>query len=262
MKKALFLGISLAAVATAPALAADLAQRTYTKAPAYVPAPIYSWAGFYLGINAGAAWSHNCWDLNGINVVGPGAPIVPISPAIGEGCHNASGAVVGGQIGYRWQFTNFVVGVEAQGDWADLKGSTPSSPAALFPLVNQTKLDAIGLFTGQVGYAWSNVLWYVKGGAAVTHDKYNGFLAGVTADQASETRWGGAVGTGFEFGFAPGWSFGVEYDHLFMGDRTLTFTTVTAFPGTPFRTDRIRQDIDMATLRLNYTFGGPVVARY
>ena len=33
---------------------------------------------------------------------------------------------------------------------------------------NQTKIDAIGLFTGQVGYAWNNVLLYVKGGAAVT----------------------------------------------------------------------------------------------
>ena len=32
----------------------------------------------------------------------------------------------------------------------------------------------LGLFTGQVGYAWNNVLWYVKGGAALTDDKYNG----------------------------------------------------------------------------------------
>ena len=43
-----------------------------------------------------------------------------------EGCHNATGGVVGGQIGYRWQAANWVFGVEAQGDWASLTGSNPS----------------------------------------------------------------------------------------------------------------------------------------
>ena len=38
------------------------------------------------------------------------------------------------------------------------------------------KIDAIGLFTGQIGYAWNNVLFYVKGGAAVTDDKYSTFF--------------------------------------------------------------------------------------
>jgi outer membrane immunogenic protein len=253
MKKALLVGVSLAALGSAPAFAADLAARpVYTKAP--VVAPIYNWGGFYIGFNAGGGWSHNCWDINAAGGVAV--------PTTAEGCHDTTGALVGGQIGYRWQVTNWVFGVEAQGDWANLKGSNTSSPAALFPLVNQTKIDAIGLFTGQVGYAWNNVLWYVKGGAAVTHDKYNGILAGFTFDEASETRWGGAVGTGVEIGFAPGWSVGVEYDHLFMGSRNVNFTTTPLFLSVADRTDSIKQDIDMATVRVNYTFGGPVVARY
>jgi outer membrane immunogenic protein len=253
MKKALLVGVSLAVLGSAPAFAADLAARhVYTKAP--VVAPIYNWAGFYVGFNAGGGWSHNCWDINAVSGVAV--------PSTAEGCHDATGALVGGQIGYRWQVTNWVFGVEAQGDWANLKGSNTSAPAALFPLVNQTKMDAIGLFTGQVGYAWNNVLWYAKGGAAVTHDKYNGILAGVTFDQASETRWGGAIGTGVEVGFAPGWSVGVEYDHLFMGGRNVNFTTTPAFLSFADRTDHIKQDVDMATVRVNYTFGGPVVAKY
>ena len=28
------------------------------------------------------------------------------------------------------------------------------------------------------------------------------------------------------------------------------------------RTDSIKQDLDMGTVRLNHTFGGPVVAKY
>jgi outer membrane immunogenic protein len=195
--------------------------------------------------------SERCWDITNA-----GALIV--NPAVSEGCHDATGALVGGQIGYRWQAANWVFGVEAQGDWANLKGSNVSSPAALAPLVNQTKIDAIGLFTGQVGYAWNSVLWYVKGGAAVTHNKYNGILAGVVFDGANDTRWGGAVGTGIEFGFAPNWSVAVEYDHLFMGKHNVAFN----FLGITDRADTIKQDVDMATVRVNYRFGGPVVAKY
>jgi outer membrane immunogenic protein len=124
--------------------------------------------------------------------------------------------------------------------------------------VNQTKIDAIGLFTGQVGYAWNNVLGYVKGGAAVTSDKYSRLLAGATFDTAKETRWGGAVGAGIEVGFAPGWSVAVEYDHLFMGNRNVTFNVVGIFD----RMDRIRQNVDIGTVRVNYTFGGPLVAKF
>jgi outer membrane immunogenic protein len=257
MKKALLVGISLAAVGTAPALAADLAPRTYTKAPAYMPAPIYSWAGFYIGLNGGGGSSHNCWDLTSV----AGVPVAVGS--VREGCHDATGGMAGGQVGYRWQASNWVFGLEAQGDWANLKGSNLGSPAAFGSvLTNQTKIDAIGLFTGQVGYAWNNVLWYAKGGAALTHDKYNGIATatGIALGQASETRWGGAVGTGVEVGFAPGWSVAVEYDHLFMGSGNNTFTSFAT--GAVTRVDSIKQDVDMGTVRVNYTFGGPVVARY
>jgi outer membrane immunogenic protein len=255
MKKVLLGAASMMALA-APALAADLPARTYTKAPAIV-API--WSGFYIGFNGGGASSHECWTLTNDN----GNAIVP-SPS--EGCHNATGGLAGGQIGYRWQAANWVFGVEAQGDWADLTGSS-ASRTAIIPFNNQTKIDAIGLFTGQVGYAWNNVLWYVKGGAAVTDNKYsnvftvnNNFApAGTAFNTASESRWGGAVGTGIEIGFAPNWSVAVEYDHLFMGSPNITFPPTNIAVG---RADNISQDVDMGTVRVNYRFGGPIVAKY
>ena len=186
---------------------------------------------------------------------------------ISEGCHNATGALVGGQAGYRWQMTNWVFGLEAQGDWANLKGSNPSLTAAI-PYTNQTKIDAIGLFTGQVGYAWNNTLLYLKGGAAVTDNKYSSFFTGpgIVFNQASDTRWGGAVGAGIEYGFAPNWSVGIEYDHLFMGKPNVAFPAMAInfppFTGAVGRSDNISQGIDMATVRVNYRFGGPVVAKY
>ena len=83
-----------------------------------------------------------------------------------------------------------------------------------------------------------------------------GALAASTGD---DTRWGGVVGVGLEYGFAPNWSAAIEYDHMFMQDRTYTFTTPA---GVLFGTDRIRQDVDLVTVRINYRWGGPVVVRY
>jgi len=242
----------------APASAADLAARPYTKAPPMVVA-IYDWSGFYIGANGGWGSSHKCWDITNF----PGATVVP---TFREGCHDATGGVIGGQIGYRWQTAGWVFGLEAQGDWADLKGSNVS---VFIPAwTNNSKIEAFGLFTGQVGYAWNNVLWYVKGGAAVTDDKFRGTVTatGALFDSASDTRWGGVIGTGLEFGFAPNWSVAVEYDHLFMGthSRNFTSTGVLAPAGGVFRTDSIRQDVDLITARINYRFnwGGPVVGKY
>ena len=197
MKKLLLVTSSLIALgAAAPAVAADLAARPYTKAPPMVAA-VYDWTGFYIGANGGWGSSRNSWDSVAPFLVGP------------EGSHDATGGTVG----------------------------------------------------GQVGYAVNNVLLYVKGGAAVTSDSYRintagGALAGVTGD---DTRWGGTIGAGLEYAFAPNWSVGVEYDHLFMQDRTYNFTTPA---GAAFGADRIRQDVDLVTARLNYRFGGPVIARY
>lgn len=253
MKRILLSVASLAAIGT-PAFAADLAPRSYmpTKAPPLV-SPAYDWSGFYVGINGGGGWDRDCW--NNTALFG-----VPVSPSAGEGCASNSGGTVGGQIGYRWQSASWVFGVEAQGNWADISGSSQS--LVLPNITNQSKMDAFGLFTGQIGYAWNNVLWYVKGGAAVTGEKYSGLATatGTPFDQASATRWGAAVGTGVEVGFANNWSIAAEYEHLFMGNRTLTFSGVPG--GAATRTDAVGQDVDMATVRVNYRWGGPVVSKH
>jgi outer membrane immunogenic protein len=250
MKKFLMGTVGLIALgAAAPASAADIAARPYTKAPPMI-AVVYDWSGFYIGANGGWGSSHNCWDFTT-----PGGAFLGA-----EGCHDATGGVAGGQIGYRWQSSAWVFGLEAQGNWADLRGSNVSVFAPAF--TNRSRIDAFGLFTGQVGYAWNNALLYVKGGAAVTDDRNDVFttIGNVfAAGSGDQTRWGGTVGAGLEYGFAPNWSVGVEYDHLFMQDKTVTFT---APGGVFFGTDRVRQDVDLVTARLNYRWGGPIIAKY
>ena len=252
MKK-LVLAVSILVLGTAAASAADMAPRYY-KAPPPVVAPIYNWGGFYVGANGGWGSSHNCYTNTSILGVAV--------PAFGEGCHDSSGGSVGGQVGYRWQAGNWVFGLEAQGDWANFSGSNPSLVFA--NTTNRTKIDAFGLFTGQVGYAWNNVLAYVKGGAAVTDNRYEGLatFGGFVTDRASDTRWGGTVGAGVEYGFAPNWSAALEYDHMFMGTNNYAFTSVFPVAGFNTRNDSIRQDVDLVTVRVNYRFGGPIIARY
>jgi outer membrane immunogenic protein len=246
MMKKFWLGIfGLAALGiAAPASAADLAARPY--APPMAAPVVYDWTGFYIGLNGGWGQSQNCWDF----VTASGA-------IVGDGCTDASGGVFGGQFGYRWQVSNWVFGLEAQGDWADLNRTRLSS---IDPTLSTTaKVDAFGLFTGQIGYAWNNLLWYWKGGAAVTDNRFTAFdtATGLGLASVSTTRWGAALGTGLEVGFAPNWSAGVEYDHIFMGSSgkvSDSFLVVTP------------HDVNLITVRLNYRFGGygygAPVARY
>jgi outer membrane immunogenic protein len=254
MKKIAFATVAVSMLLTGAASAADLGARPYySKAPAPILAA-YNWSGFYIGVNGGGGWADKCWDIyNNVGAV--------VAPAFHEGCHTASGGTIGGQVGYRWQAGNWVFGLEGQGNWADFTGSNLS--LAFGNVTNRTKVDAFGMVTGQIGYTWNNVLGYVKGGVAATRDNYAGVATntGFVFDRATETRWGGAIGVGLEYGFAPNWSVAVEYDHLFMGNRNLILTS-TIVPGALSRGETIHQDVDMVTARLNYRFGGPIVARY
>jgi len=86
-------GLVAAMITAAPAFAADMAV-PYTKAPGPMIAAIYDWSGFYLGLNGGGGSARKCWDIN--NNLG-----VVVAPAFREGCHDATGGMAGGQIGFR-----------------------------------------------------------------------------------------------------------------------------------------------------------------
>lgn len=231
----------------AGAEAADLAGHPYVKAPPILAA-VRDWSGFYLGANGGWGSSGQCWDA-----------IAPTGEVFANGCHDARGGVIGGQVGYRWQQGTWVFGVEALGDWADLRGSG-ISPQSNPPInVNETRVDGLGLFTAQIGYAVNAALLYVKGGAAVTSNRYTAVnnLFPTLTSAASDTWWGGVAGIGVEYGFATNWSAAVEYDHLFMPSRDDGFRTVSPlFPSLFAGNERIGQSVDLVTLRVNYRFGG------
>jgi outer membrane immunogenic protein len=195
--------------------------------------------GLRLGANGGYASNRACWGSFGAGLVA-------------EGCNSKSGGVLGGQGGYRVQAGQFVFGVEAEGDWANMRASLPS---VLVPGgTDSTKVTSVGLFTGQIGYAVNAALFYLKGGAALAN---NNFLiqnaAGTGLYYATSHKLGATVGVGFEYGFTPNWTAGIEYDRLMMGNNNNSFSVPA---GAAAAANTVSQNIDMVTLRINYKFGG------
>ena len=135
MKKILLTTTALIAFGIAPAAAADLAARPYTKAPAAAIA-INNWSGFYLGAMGGYAQENS------------------------SGIGTLSGGFAGGTAGYNWQMGNIVLGVEADAAWADI-GARVGNPA-LSAL--ETRIRDMGTVRGRVGYAFDQVLIYGTGG--------------------------------------------------------------------------------------------------
>lgn len=236
MKSSLLGTVGMLALAVAaPASAADLA----VKAPPPVEA-VYNWTGFYVGINGTDIQADNHW-----NYLGPNAPA---GDDLGQ---NFNGLFGGAQIGFNYQVGSWVFGADLQGDWGQSHGSSVSQVFA--NQSNHALIDAFGLLGGRVGYAFNNALLYAKGGAGVVHEKFEfGFDDFVsvynTIGTASETRWGPAAGVGFEMAFTDHVSIAGEYNHVFLGKRDITFTSGDVY--------RLREDLDVFSVRLNYRFAG------
>ena len=232
MKK-IFLGtVALAALAAAPAMAADLAARPYTKAPpAPVYAPIYNWTGFYIGGHVGGAFGSNNNLFN-----------------------NNDGRFLGGiQGGFDYQVSpNWVLGIEAQYSWL---GSTTWTAVNLLGDTISQRNRGIGSVTGRLGYTWGPGLLYVKGGYAFS-DTSTAAFDGITGlpVAVSDSKDGWTVGAGLEYLFAPNWSAKIEYQYYDLGSTRV---------GAPILVEWKHQEHTVKA-GINYRFNtmAPVVAKY
>jgi outer membrane immunogenic protein len=248
---------AVAALILAPAVvsAADLA----VKAPAPVAA-VYDWTGFYLGVSGGGS-------------LGTSDHIDPISGQSFTGGYNIKGGLVGGTLGYNWQVSSFVVGLEGDVSWVHEFGTIlDQGPASAFitqgllfpPWASSTTEKWMATARGRVGYAVNNLLFYATGGYAAAGADANVRDATTNAVLASmsSTRSGWTAGGGLEWGFAPNWS--AKFEIMYMKFNTVLFNTVVALSPTVFEGPRrVPLDDTIARVGINYRFGGPaVVARY
>jgi outer membrane immunogenic protein len=238
MKK-LLLGAAAFIAFAAPAVAADMRARPYTKAQAYTaPAVVYNWTGFYLGGHLGGAFAGD------------------------DSLQGSDARFLGGvQGGFDYQFApNWVIGAEAQYSWL----GSGNNNGVLFPagtLVTGSSSDQLGSVTGRLGYTWGPALLYAKGGYAWRDNNNIGVTVGgapVAFATTGNHKDGYTVGGGLEYMFTPNWSAKAEYQYYNFGS-----TTFTAGPADIIGA-RFRDDEHTVKAGLNYRFGwgGPVVAKY
>ena len=202
---------ALAAVASATlaasAGAADLPRRA--PPPVFTPVPVFTWTGFYLGANAGYAFS----ERDNVRTAGIGA----LQLNVDRGLRRSSvplpqdGFTGGGQIGYNYQFTpgsGVVVGIEADAQYADFgrqrnrfsaigaNGSAIIPGTLVFNPNGLSGLDYFGTVRGRLGYAFDRTLVYATGGFAYGSGGGRQFGTGVNSD---DFQTGYAVGGGVEY---------------------------------------------------------------
>jgi outer membrane immunogenic protein len=198
MKRTVLFCISLAVLALSGSLAAaaDLSPRyaPVAPAPAYY-APFYNWTGFYLGINGGGGWGRSQWD--------------------GIDRFDVSGGMIGGTIGYNWQFNRLVLGAEGDIDWSDVKGTT----TALCPLSCSTRNDWLATVRGRLGYAFDRFLPYLTVGIAL--GDINASRPGFPGGSITNVGW--TIGAGVEVGIVRNVSLKAEYLYVDLGNFNCSF---------------------------------------
>ena len=216
MKKYLLASVAaLGLVAAGAASAADLPSRKGPiAAPVYMP-PAFTWTGFYVGANAGYGWGNV--NANGWANVG-----------------DLDGFVGGGQVGYNYQMGQFVVGLEA-----DLQGADLSSGNNL-GLLN-VKTDYFGTVRARVGVAFDRFMPYITGGWAYGNVKSSIPAIGFSSDRSH--TGGFAVGGGLEYAVTNNIIAGVEYLYVDLGEKNI------AGAGT-----KVGTDFSVVRARLSYKF--------
>jgi outer membrane immunogenic protein len=278
MKKLLFGGS--AALALALPLAAQAADLPPAPAaPAYkapVVAPeIFSWTGFYIGVNAGGHYDSNVMTAtaDSVGFLAAGVNPTAFDTALGTTLH-PQGFIGGGQAGFNWQAGNFLFGVEA--DANGLTGSTtrtfvfgPGNAAGLTPgdfVTDSTGSRFLATARARLGVTFDRVLLYATGGAAwgsVQATDTFGAVGGTVVSTISSTtnRFGWTVGGGVEWAIGYNWSFKAEYLYVNLGNFSQSTPAITGFPSTDVAFNHAYSE-NIARIGVNYRFGGPVVARY
>jgi outer membrane immunogenic protein len=255
MVRRLLLSTAAAAAMAGSAYAADIPYRHSPPPPPYVPlVPIFTWTGFYVGVNAGGAFRGSSNDgFNDALFFGGAAPF-----ALGN--TNNSARFIGGiQGGYNWQINNnFVLGIE--GDGQALVGSNNTNKTFGF-VGNGSTTSFLGTVRGRAGVALDRLLVYGTAGVAFGGSSNSwpntiiGNIGGVptffTANNSNNTRIGYAVGAGVEYAFVNNWSVKVEYLFVDLGRNDRTYIAPGGLAGFAFK-DREQDHILRAGL--NYRF--------
>ncbi len=217
------------------------------------PPPVlaYNWTGFYLGVNAGAAWGNTDWTYVSL----------PSGPDGATASHKISGPLAGATIGFNWQFApDWVAGIEGDLDWARIDGFTGCPN----PAYNcRSRLGDFHTARVRLGYSGllDRLLVYATGGAASSRVEISTLnLQGGTAPPSSSTGngsssrqigWTAGLGAEYAPAAAAPVSFKLEWLHYDLGLHNYTVDN----PGLFFV--RVAERGNLIRAGVNYAFNSP-----
>jgi outer membrane immunogenic protein len=242
MKKLVAATIALAALLAGPAMAADM-RVLKAPAPKEPPFVVYSWTGFYIGIQGGGGWSS----------------VTQTDPRpFSSDRYQGTGGMIGGTVGFNVQWDYVVLGLEADGGSTWIKdatigtnplfGNCGGAPPRCF-----SNLKSLATFRGRAGVAMDNVLPYLTGGLAVgsLHGEEGDVAANGAFGSGTATVVGWTAGIGIEAMFTRNWSGKAEYLYADFGNRVIFNDTV----GGATLPESLRFTAHLLRVGLNYRFG-------
>ncbi len=278
MIRTLLLSSALSVMAVGAAVAADLPT---TKGPPVYepppPPPAFSWDGFYIGINGGIGAGDNIYNES---YSGDGDDDDDDSPYHYKNTAFSGGGLVGGTVGFNYQFpnSNFVAGFEGDFDWASIRGGNNWSEgyADGYSEGGGQGTDIQWLATARLrlGYAvttpFGNLLPYVTGGAAFGEVKnyqwYSDNDGDSYNDSYNHTWTGWTAGAGLEYAITQNLTFKAEYLYVDLGNHYLN-----EYSDPPYYTEYEHVTTNLVRVGVNWKFGDwfapappppPVVAKY
>jgi len=207
-----------------------------------------SWTGIYLGGHAGGLWG----DVDTTQTAETSSGFDFNSQTIGDGHNLSPNGVLGGlQIGYLYQMSNLVFGVEVSGSLSDFDKSEIGPDDV--DDVRTVNSDWNAAATLRAGYAFGNSLAYVKGGYAMGEIDVDvvddSALAPFGSFSTSERQDGWTAGGGFEHQLSNDVSLALEYAYYDLGA-----ADHTAVQGVDSETHEVDVTMHTVTARLNWHF--------
>jgi outer membrane immunogenic protein len=216
-----------------PANAGDMAKRAAAPAPAVAAAP--SWTGFYFGPTVGYTFASAQGDYTGIIIPPAPAPMVFYPFDL-----NPSGASLGGQAGYNFQFGPWVFGLEGDWSWVFSASDRGFDPAGSGRYDDVTLLWT-GHARGRIGYLYNQFLIFFSGGAAFAGTEAKHFVpAGNTLYFETRTLVGYSLGGGIETFWTNNWIFRIEYLHDHFGNQHYDWVAGSRYSNSDLTLDTVR----------------------
>jgi outer membrane immunogenic protein len=220
-----------AAAAVPGAQAADMP----IKAPRYAE-PAASWAGWYIGAHAGAAWQQT------------NASTTYEGFTTNNNTFSNSGFIGGGQIGYNWQHGNFVFGLEG-----DISGLSNKNSGVANGYQFTSRVHWLSTVRGRFGLAVGDTMAYATAGVAFGGVRSSLDFAFSKSDSYSgtssnKTRTGWTVGGGVEHMLSRNWTVGLEALFVDLGKSSVFDSKNSG------KTGNFQNQLVIGRVKLNYKF--------